>query len=166
MRSRIEAAKRKVIRNRADGRISRRTLIATGSGGLVAGLVGLVGGLGRFLVPNVIYEKPRRFAVGRPDDFPPSSATFLSEHRIFVFNTPRGFYAVSAVCTHLGCNIMFVDARGFECPCHGSVFDMAGFVVDGPATRPLPHYPLVLSKRGELIVDTQRTVDADHRFQA
>jgi cytochrome b6-f complex iron-sulfur subunit len=166
MKSRIQAAKRKVIRSGSNGRISRRALIATGSGGLVAGLIGLVGGLGRFLVPNVLYEKPRRFTVGRLDDFPPSSSTFLSEHRIFVFNTPQGFYAVSAVCTHLGCNIQYVDEQGFECPCHGSIFDMTGRVMDGPAKRPLPRYPLDLSKRGELIVDTRRTVDSKYRFKA
>ncbi|MBN2369744.1 MAG: Rieske (2Fe-2S) protein [Vicinamibacteria bacterium] len=132
----------------------------------MAGLVGLIGGMGRFLVPNVIYESPRRFTIGRPDDFPPNSATFLAERRVFIFNTPRGFYAMSAVCTHLGCNIDHVDARGFECPCHGSVFDMAGRVVEGPATRPLPCFPLILSRRGELVVDTRRRVDSSYRFQA
>ncbi len=47
-------------------------------------------------------------------------------------------HAVSAVCTHLGC---IVEWNGQEetsdCPCHGSRFDHAGAVLQGPATEDL-----------------------------
>jgi Rieske Fe-S protein len=47
-------------------------------------------------------------------------------------------HAVSATCTHLGCIVAFNDAeRTWECPCHGSRFDVDGQVLQGPATRPL-----------------------------
>jgi nitrite reductase/ring-hydroxylating ferredoxin subunit len=147
-------------------KVSRRWFLVAGSVGVVAGALGALAALARSLVPAVLYEPPRRFPVGKPADFPPRSTTLIGERRLFVFNTPEGFHVISAVCTHLGCNIAFVEGRGFECPCHGSVFDTEGRVVQGPAAWPLPRFALSLSRRGELVVDTRRRVGADYRFRA
>jgi glycine/D-amino acid oxidase-like deaminating enzyme/nitrite reductase/ring-hydroxylating ferredoxin subunit len=47
-------------------------------------------------------------------------------------------HAVRAHCTHLGCLVAFNNAeRTWDCPCHGSRFDVDGAVVQGPAVRPL-----------------------------
>ena len=47
-------------------------------------------------------------------------------------------HALSARCTHLGCIVHFNDAeRAWECPCHGSRFDVDGSVIQGPANKPL-----------------------------
>ena len=47
-------------------------------------------------------------------------------------------HARSAVCTHLGCHVQWNCAeRSWDCPCHGSRFDIDGSVLNGPATRPL-----------------------------
>ena len=44
----------------------------------------------------------------------------------------------SAVCPHLGCVVHWNPAeRTFDCPCHGSKFDCAGKVVNGPANTDL-----------------------------
>lgn len=49
-----------------------------------------------------------------------------------------GLHAVSLVCTHLGCHVTWNPAeRSWDCPCHGSRFDVDGAVLHGPALRPL-----------------------------
>jgi nitrite reductase/ring-hydroxylating ferredoxin subunit len=145
--------------------VGRRWLVVAGTAALVSGTLGAVAALVRSFVPEVLYEPPRRFPIGKPEGFPPRSTTLIADRRLFVFNAPEGFHVVSAVCTHLGCNVAFVEGRGFECPCHGSVFDADGRVVAGPAAWPLPRFALSLSRRGELVVDTRRPVGADYRFR-
>jgi glycine/D-amino acid oxidase-like deaminating enzyme/nitrite reductase/ring-hydroxylating ferredoxin subunit len=50
-----------------------------------------------------------------------------------------GLHAVSARCTHLGCLVRYNAAeRSWDCPCHGSRFDVDGAVLEGPAVSPLP----------------------------
>lgn len=53
-------------------------------------------------------------------------------------------HAVSLVCTHLGCHVTWNPAeRSWDCPCHGSQFDVDGNVLHGPAVRPLKRKHLV-----------------------
>ena len=56
-----------------------------------------------------------------------------------VFRDDEGrLHAISLRCTHLGCLLRFNAAeRSWDCPCHGSRFDVDGSVLEGPATRPL-----------------------------
>lgn len=47
-------------------------------------------------------------------------------------------HAVAARCTHLGCIVDYNSAeRSWDCPCHGSRFDLDGSVLAGPAVTPL-----------------------------
>jgi len=50
------------------------------------------------------------------------------------------YVGISAVCTHQGC-IVDSGKRGFNCPCHGSVYDSEGINIGGPAPRPLERLP-------------------------
>ena len=63
----------------------------------------------------------------------------LGGEKCAVYRDPDGqLHAVSATCTHLGCIVAFNDAeKAWECPCHGSRFDVDGQVLQGPATWPL-----------------------------
>ena len=143
----------------------RHFLFLAGTVTATAGVVGFLAATIRFLFPNVLYEPPSRFPIGRPEDFPPGTPTFMPEKRLFVFNSAEGYYAISSVCTHLGCNVNYVSGDGFDCPCHGSKFNSNGEVVHGPAPRPLAWFGLSLSPRGELVVDERRLMKPDYRFK-
>jgi menaquinol-cytochrome c reductase iron-sulfur subunit len=55
-----------------------------------------------------------------------------------VWDGSRNVRAISATCTHLGCQVQWDGGtERFRCPCHGGVFDVAGQVVSGPPPRPL-----------------------------
>jgi quinol---cytochrome c reductase iron-sulfur subunit, bacillus type len=58
----------------------------------------------------------------------------------------------SPMCTHLGCGYHWDAAdRKFKCPCHGSVYDLTGRVLAGPAPRPLDVLPSKI-EQGRLLV--------------
>jgi len=56
-----------------------------------------------------------------------------------VYRDEQGtLHAVSLRCTHLGCLLRFNSAEiSWDCPCHGSRFDVDGNVLEGPAVSPL-----------------------------
>ncbi|HWF58879.1 MAG TPA: ubiquinol-cytochrome c reductase iron-sulfur subunit [Nitrospira sp.] len=58
----------------------------------------------------------------------------------------------SPMCTHLGCGYHWdtMDRR-FKCPCHGSVYDVSGRVLAGPAPRHLDALPFKI-EQGRLLV--------------
>ena len=55
------------------------------------------------------------------------------------------FVALYDVCTHAGCTISFNGTNQFPCPCHGSIFDENGNVVQGPATSGVKKYTCTLN---------------------
>ena len=59
--------------------------------------------------------------------------------RVGAFRDEEGrLHAVALTCTHLGCHVTWNPAeRSWDCPCHGSRFDVDGEVLHGPAVRPL-----------------------------
>lgn len=59
----------------------------------------------------------------------------------YVAKDASGAVSVFAVnCSHLGCSVAWTPAdKLFECPCHGSRFDIDGTVAHGPAIYPLSH---------------------------
>ena len=143
----------------------RRFLELVGKLSFFAAFGGIFTSTMRFMLPNVLYEPPTSFAIGTPDDFPPDSATFLEESRLFVFNRPEGLFAISSICTHLGCNVRWEEENnGFECPCHGSSFDKNGKNTSGPAPKPLRWLQLTVDSERRLVVDMRIEVDKDFRL--
>jgi len=113
----------------------------------------------QFFSPNVLFEPPTSFRAGNPDLYPVHSVTFLQDQQVYIVRMLEGFYAVSAVCTHLGCITQWKpDADMIACPCHGSKFKADGTKMEGPAPRPLPHFAISLTADGELLVDKLQNI--------
>lgn len=116
----------------------------------------------QYFSPNVLFEPASTFRAGNPDLYPVNSVTFLQDQQVYIVRVPTGFYAVSAVCTHLGCVTQWKpDTERIACPCHGSKFSPEGKKIEGPAPRPLPHYAISLTPDGELLVNKLDIIKAD-----
>jgi cytochrome b6-f complex iron-sulfur subunit len=117
-------------------------------------------GLARFMMPNVLVEPPTKFKIGPTTDYAPGtvSTKWQAQFNIWVVNSEvdgvRAIYALSTVCTHLGCTPNWLEGeQKFKCPCHGSGFYKSGINFEGPAPRPLERVGLRLSEDGMLEVD-------------
>ncbi len=137
------------------GAISRRDFLdETAAAALGVAALGAIVVTVKYLSPNVLFEPPTSFRVGVPDEYPINSVAYIADRQIYVVRVPEGFYAVSAICTHLGCITQWKqDLDLIACPCHGSRFQKDGSLMNGPAPRPLPHYSIRLMPDGTLLVD-------------
>ena len=114
----------------------------------------------RFLFPNVLFEPPQSFKIGFPEDFEIGKVDlrFKKQYNVWVVRNDEGMYALSTVCTHLGCTPNWLSAeRKFKCPCHGSGFRASGVNFEGPAPRPLERYKIQLASDGQVIVDKTKS---------
>jgi len=115
------------------------------------------------LVAMFVYSRTNSMAaitvvnIGSVNDYTPGTIKFIGKAKAFVIADENGIYAISAICTHAGC---IIDSAGnkFQCPCHGSGFDLTGKVLEGPATKDLSWFKLELDKDNNLILDTSETV--------
>lgn len=135
------------------------SLLSMGSALLFA-LLGILRLPNAAVLPSPSRRVRARLPAGLPDGEP-----FVPEGRTFaLFRDRDGVYAISIVCTHLGC-IVRPSSQGFECPCHGSAFGSDGRVLHGPAPRPLAW--LAVSKSGDgVIVDEESTVPPGTKVSA
>lgn len=142
-----------------EGCTRRESFVKLGLGSLgIAGAGAAVFGY-EFLSPNVLYEPSPVINAGKPDRYPAGSVTADPTAGIYIIHGPEGFYALSAVCTHLGCLTVWSPEQGqIACPCHGSKFNPEGAKIEGPAPRPLPWLKVVISDEGDLMVDRSSTI--------
>ena len=74
-------------------------------------------------------------------DLPASGTLPYADGTYDVVN--MSFVILSPICPHLGCRpIWSTDANRFQCPCHGSQFDLDGEHLAGPAPRGMDPLPL------------------------
>lgn len=106
----------------------------------------------------------KKFRVTLPESLAAGQALLAPGRPVALFRDEEGVYAVSLVCTHLGC-IVKASAEGFECPCHGSRFAADGSVTKGPAPRALP-WLKVTGSGSQYVVDEDSTVPLGTKVQA
>ncbi len=111
-----------------------------------AGLWSLL--LWKYLVPRSSSQKRPLLQV-KKTEIPPEGALVYRQSRVAVVREGDEVYALSLVCTHLGCTVN-VTPQSLVCPCHGSVFGRRGEVLKGPADRPLKR--LEVEDRGASLV--------------
>ncbi len=116
-----------------------------------------------FLYPSRLREKVVRFIPVLEEDALPRRGvkTVLFSYpfrkhqvhtRAFIVRHRGELFALSPVCTHLGCMVNWHRGKGqFLCPCHGGKYDIEGRVVGGPPPRPLSRLPLRVEKGKVLI---------------
>ena len=115
-------------------------------------------GMIRLPKPAVMPEAASRLKLGYPYDFLPGTFRKIEEKNLFVMSDPGGIFAISAICTHLGCIVNRTQEGKFDCPCHGSKFEADGRVTAGPAPRPLEWIEIHQAPNGLLYADLSRTV--------
>ncbi len=123
----------------------------------------LLGAL-RLPIPWAFPESSRRAKLGPLSLYRGVAVTPVPEERLWILSDDKGLYAISAVCTHLGCVVSRQEEGGFFCPCHGSRFDSQGNVVKGPAPKALLHMDLSITPDGQLLVDQDKEVGSDVRL--
>jgi glycine/D-amino acid oxidase-like deaminating enzyme/nitrite reductase/ring-hydroxylating ferredoxin subunit len=88
------------------------------------------------LVGGYLSPKPKSLDELKPGD---AAVMKIDGDNVAAFRDEQGkVHAVSAVCTHMGCLVGWNSTdRTWDCPCHGSRFELSGEVIHGPATAPL-----------------------------
>lgn len=79
----------------------------------------------------------------------------------------EGLMALWQRCVHLGCRVpSCVPSQGFECPCHGSKYNLHGEYEQGPAPRNMDRFAVEIDAAGNLVVRTGEifeTARAQHK---
>ena len=151
--------------------------------------------LGEATAGLVWYALPRfkEGTFGGVFDFPPDKVPAVqtapvhdSEGRFWVSQPTAGFVVLYEVCTHLGCIPKWSESNfRFECPCHGSKYQIDGHYIEGPAPRSLDRFfttltfedgttaamdgsgdPISLDGRGKITkiaIDTGKRIKRDGR---
>lgn len=135
----------------------------------VLGMAALI----EFVVMIVAYLKPRKKEVrqeafgniitaGHIDEFKKDSVTAFRRGQFYLARfDDGGFMALSRKCTHLGCTVPWVESEKlFKCPCHSSVFNVKGEVLQPPAPRPLDIFNVFI-ENNIIKVDTNKRMKRD-----
>ncbi|MFN8669240.1 MAG: Rieske 2Fe-2S domain-containing protein [Gemmatimonadaceae bacterium] len=96
-----------------------------------------------------------RVILGAPEGFVEGSATYVAAGRFWVTRSKGELFALTQNCPHLGCRLPYCEGSGrFECPCHGSQFNLAGEWISGPSPRGIDRFTVSVDE-GRVVVDTR-----------
>jgi Rieske Fe-S protein len=102
--------------------------------------------------PGVLPSPPKKIKVSLPETLAPGIPFLVGDRPVALLKDDEGVYAVSLICTHLGC-VVKPSETGFDCPCHGSRFGRLGEVLKGPAPKALVWHPVKKVGDGTYVVD-------------
>jgi len=127
----------------------------------------VVGGVGAVVAVSTLYPVVKyiippakkvkivnELAVGPASEVPDGKGKIFqfNEDKVIVVNSGGTLTAVSAVCTHLGCLVNWVDAdKEYFCPCHGAKYQRNGEIISGPQPLPLKQYSAKV-EGGQIII--------------
>jgi cytochrome b6-f complex iron-sulfur subunit len=139
-------------------RLPRRDFLGLAALGS-AGAAMLFAAVGMLRLPKaaVLPSPSKRFRVALPESLAPGEPFLPPGRSVALFRDPEGVYALSTVCTHLGCVVKQAGGE-FHCPCHGSRFAKDGAVLKGPAPKALPWLAVRRAGSDLYVVDEGRIV--------
>ena len=150
---------KRVVAATSDELNRREFFVKLGLGSLSIAAAGTTVFAYQFLSPNVLFEPSPIVNAGKPESYPMDSVILDVNSAIYLIHAQEGFFALSAICTHLGCMTAWKPELGIiACPCHGSKFNREGEKIAGPAPKPLPWLRTWLSDDGDLMVDRSTTI--------
>lgn len=126
----------------------------------------LFGTVGMLRLPKaaVLASPSKKFRVTLPETLAAGEPYIPPGRAVALFRDNEGIYAISTICTHLGC-VVTPKPDGFECPCHGSRFTADGGVTRGPAPQALPWLKVTVSGGG-VMIDEGTVTPAGTKVQA
>ena len=143
---------------------ARRNLLnglwLTLSGLALAEITWLVGSFLKPLKSNHSTDPPAKIIdAGPADRFAPNTVNAFPQGRFYLACLEDGgFLALSRRCTHLGCTVPWDPEKGqFACPCHASVFDIRGDVIQSPAPRALDRFAVSI-ENNRVRVNVQKPI--------
>ncbi|MGO8795702.1 MAG: ubiquinol-cytochrome c reductase iron-sulfur subunit [Candidatus Sulfotelmatobacter sp.] len=143
----------------------RAFFVRLGLGSLGIATAGTAAFAYQYLSPNVLFEPSPIINAGKPESYPVDSVTLDANSGIYLIHSQEGFFALSAICTHLGCLTAWKQELGIiACPCHGSKFSVfdpkrtPGQKIEGPAPKPLPWLRTWVSDEGDLMIDRSMNI--------
>lgn len=163
-----------------EGGVTRRQFLNRALSGLFGSFLAILGGSSlAFFWPRLTGGFGTKIDAGPVDDIrarltqPDGSVAPLTvpEARAYVvpisseqlagsqFEQPElvadGLMAMWWRCVHLGCKAPWCSpSAGYECPCHGSKYNLLGEYQAGPAPRNLDRFAVEVTADGRLIIDT------------
>ena len=145
--------------------VSRKDFMGTaGTCACLGGLSLAITGALRSAVPSVLPDASAHFRIGSMSDYVPGQVKYFVEENVVLFHDEEGLFAISTICTHLGC-VVNQNKEGFQCPCHGSKYDQNGEVTQGPAPKALSWYQIAQLPGGQLSVDRANEVPIGTKFK-
>ena len=139
---------------------SRRDFLGLGVAAMAASACGGCSLLGSRKPDAVVPEEAGVLRLGEADSSAllGSQTSLLVEakggnEKILVVHRDDGsLFAVSSVCTHMGCDVEYDKKLGhLLCPCHGSQYSLGGDNIKGPAKKPLKRYS-ISTENGRVVI--------------